>query len=63
MITPISIAKVYLVLDDRDQALMWLARGYEGRDVGISFLQRDHSWDVLRADPRFVAIADRVGLG
>ncbi|MFZ2236816.1 MAG: winged helix-turn-helix domain-containing protein [Dokdonella sp.] len=61
-VPPISIAKVYLVLGDRDQALLWLARGYEARDVGISFLQRDHSWDVLRADPRFVAIADQVGL-
>jgi len=26
------------------------------------FLKTDHSWDSLRADPRFASIAHRVGL-
>jgi DNA-binding winged helix-turn-helix (wHTH) protein/TolB-like protein/Tfp pilus assembly protein PilF len=61
-VPPTSIAKIQIVLGDKEQALAWLERGYEARDVRMCFLKLDQSWDSLRADPRFIAIADRIDL-
>ena len=61
-IPPTSIATIYCGLGDNDQALGWLERGYDARDVRMTFLKVDRRWDALRADPRFVAIARKMGL-
>ena len=57
-----SVATIHVALGDSDQAIVWLNRAYEQRDVRMTFLKVDHRWDPLRADPRFVAIAQRMGL-
>jgi len=57
-----SIATIHMAMGDREQAIAWLNRAYEQRDVRMTFLKVDHRWDPLRADPRFVAIAQRIGL-
>jgi hypothetical protein len=57
-----SIATVYVGLGDADQAIAWLNRACDERDVRMAFLEVDHRWDPLRTDPRFIAIAARVGL-
>jgi serine/threonine-protein kinase len=57
-----SIATIYAALGDTEQAMAWLQRAYEERDVELSFLNVRHTWDALRSDPRFIAIVAGVGL-
>jgi TolB-like protein/DNA-binding winged helix-turn-helix (wHTH) protein/Flp pilus assembly protein TadD len=55
-----EIAVIYAALGDTSQAITWLQTGYEERfNPGV--LLRP-GFDPLRADPRFVDIARRVGL-
>jgi tetratricopeptide (TPR) repeat protein len=61
-IPPTSIATIYCGLGDRKQALDWLERGLGARDVRMTFLKVDHRWDQLRADSRFVSIAEKMRL-
>jgi serine/threonine-protein kinase len=49
-------------LDERDEALAWLERGYEQRDGTLVFLKVGPIWNNLRADPRFADVMRRVGL-
>ena len=56
------IARLYADLGDKERAIEWLEKAYIERDSNILFLKTDHSWDSLRADPRFASIAHRVGL-
>jgi serine/threonine-protein kinase len=57
-----SVATIYAGLGDTDQSITWLNRAFDERDVRMAFLKVDHRWDPQRADPRFIAIAARVGL-
>jgi TolB-like protein/DNA-binding winged helix-turn-helix (wHTH) protein/Tfp pilus assembly protein PilF len=55
-----EIAVVYAALGDRDQAMMWLEKGYEERfNPGV--LLRP-GFDPLRSDPRFQDLMRRIGL-
>ena len=57
-----NIATVYLALGEQDEAVAWLEKAYEERDVHLSFLKIAPKWDSFRSDPRFAAILERVGL-
>jgi adenylate cyclase len=57
-----GIAIIYLGLGDRDQALTWLEKGCNHRDVWALMLKVDPIYADLRTDPRFVALLRRVGL-
>ena len=58
----IDIATIYASLDDTENALRWLEKGYEDRSTNLGFLVQDPSFDSLRAQPRFVALIERVGV-
>ena len=54
------VSGAMLTLGDREQAMTWLEQGYEERfNPGV--LLRP-GFDPLRSDPRFQALARRVGL-
>jgi DNA-binding winged helix-turn-helix (wHTH) protein/Tfp pilus assembly protein PilF len=53
------IAMVHLGLGRLEEAMQWLERGYEGRDVHVVFLTIDPKWDSLQNDPRFTALLER----
>lgn len=55
-----EIALVYVGLNDKDQAMLWLERAYQAR-FNPSILFRP-SFDSLRADPRFRDLLRRIGL-
>jgi TolB-like protein/DNA-binding winged helix-turn-helix (wHTH) protein/Flp pilus assembly protein TadD len=55
-----EIAVVYAALGDRDQAMNWLQKGYEGR-FNPSVLLRP-GFDPLRSDPQFQELVRRIGL-
>ena len=57
-----SFAIVYVVLDEKDEALQWLERDYQDRGVDMLSLKVDPLLDSLRSDPRFADLVRRVGL-
>ena len=57
-----GVAMIYLGLGDRDQALAWLEKGCNDRDVWALNLKVDPIYADLRTDPRFVALLRTVGL-
>ena len=44
-----------------DDALAWLTRAYETRDVHLMYVPVDAKWDRLRADPRLTDLLRRSG--
>ena len=61
-IPPVNIALVYNGLGDQNEALSWLEKACEDRDVRLTLLKVDPRWDSFRSNPRFVAILKRIGL-
>jgi DNA-binding winged helix-turn-helix (wHTH) protein/TolB-like protein/Tfp pilus assembly protein PilF len=61
-VPPYNIAIVYSGLGEKDQALAWLEKAYEDRDVRMVFLRVEPKWDALRADERFMNLIGRMGL-
>jgi TolB-like protein/DNA-binding winged helix-turn-helix (wHTH) protein/Tfp pilus assembly protein PilF len=55
-----EIAMIYTALGDKDQAMVWLEKGYEER-INPGVLERP-CFDVLRSDPRFQDLWHRIGL-
>ena len=61
-VTSYCVALVHAALGQRDSAFTWLDRGVAERTHWLVWLRRDPRWEPLRADPRFDALALRVGL-
>jgi len=61
-VSPSAYAVLYARLGDRDQAIEWLQKAYEARDVNLPCLPNlhDDAFSSLRQDPRVVAIFDKV---
>lgn len=56
----VEIAMIYVALGDKDQAMVWLEKGFEERfNPGV--LERP-CFDELRSDPRFQDLIQRIGL-
>lgn len=57
-----GIALVHTALGEKDEALVWLEKGYEDRAFQMQSLKLDPRWDSLRDDPRFKKLVREVGL-
>lgn len=55
------IAGIYAGLLDKDQAFLWLERGFEERSDGMTYLKIERLFDSLRSDARFPDLLRRVG--
>lgn len=55
------IAKVYAVLNDKEQAFAWLERGLQVGAIG-SFYKDEPIWDFMRTDPRFNELLIKMGI-
>jgi len=55
-VPPYQFAIIYNGLNEKDQALTWLERAYQERDVRLTFISIDPKWDSYRSNPRFAAI-------
>jgi len=60
LIVPYRLAAVYLALGDKDQAIEWLRKDYEGRGNWMNQLKVDPVMDPLRPDPRFKELMRRM---
>ena len=61
-VPPYYIALVHNGLSQPNEALDWLERGYEERDVRMVFLGVDPAWDSLRGLPRFNGLLKQMNL-
>ncbi len=60
-ISPGTIADLYGVLGDKDQAFALLDKAYDERDNMMVLLKVEPMFDPLRSDPRFTDLLRRVG--
>jgi eukaryotic-like serine/threonine-protein kinase len=58
---PARVAEGYMLLGDKEQALVWLNKAYDAR-FGLTFIKVDPTWDSIRSDPRFTDLLRRMGL-
>jgi DNA-binding winged helix-turn-helix (wHTH) protein/TolB-like protein/Tfp pilus assembly protein PilF len=56
-----QIARIYVGLGKKDEALDALEKAFHERDTGLTFLKVVPQWNSLRADPRFQDLLRRVG--
>lgn len=56
-------ALLHAGLGERDQAFQWLERAYQERSTVLAYLRIDPRLHSLRDDPRFEALARRIGGG
>jgi hypothetical protein len=61
-VPPYNMALVHHGLDEREEALAWLEKAFEERDVLLTFVAVDRKWDALRSDQRFVSLLERMNL-
>ena len=52
---------IYAGLNQPDEALAWLERGYREREPRMVFLKSEPKWNSLRGDPRFRDLLERIG--
>ncbi len=60
-VPPYAMAQVHLGLNHWDDALKWLERAYDARDVHLILLPVDPKWNPVRDDARFAAMLKRCG--
>ena len=61
-VSPFHAAILYTALDDRDEALRWLERGYAERSPDLVYLAVHPMVDKLGSDPRFADLLRRMNL-
>ena len=61
-VTPAALANVYIGLDNKDQAFVWLEKALEERSNYVAYLKVFPILDPLRSDSRFASLVQRVGL-
>jgi serine/threonine-protein kinase len=56
-----DIARVYVILGERGQAVAWLEKTYEHGSSEIIFFRHDWEWQSLHSEPRFQALLKKIG--
>jgi TolB-like protein/DNA-binding winged helix-turn-helix (wHTH) protein/Tfp pilus assembly protein PilF len=61
-VSSFSLAVIHAQLGDKDQAILWLQKSYQYRDVELPCLSspRDDTFAAVRNDPRVLAIVNRI---
>lgn len=61
-ISPLVVADLYALLDEKEEAFNWLEKAYQERSSKLTDLKIDPDFDSLHSDPRFRKLAERIGL-
>jgi hypothetical protein len=57
----LAISKIYFALGDHDRGFQWLSRSVEEHELTLD-LKSEPLFDMVRGDPRFVALLRRMNL-
>jgi TolB-like protein len=60
--SPSNTALRYSILGEIEEALNWLEKAFENPDPGFPGINNNPDFDILRSDPRFKAIINKMGL-
>ncbi len=60
-VTPYWIAMIYVGLDEKDEAFVWLEKAYQQRSFWLMWIKMDPMVDSLRSDARFNELLRMVG--
>jgi TolB-like protein/Tfp pilus assembly protein PilF len=55
------IARIYIALNMKDQALEWLQKAYLNRNFGLIYLNESPTFDSLRTEPEFIELLKKIG--
>jgi len=61
-VSPVQIALVYARLNEKDNAFVWLEKGFQEHAFGMQAL-KVLQFENLRSDPRFDDLVRRIGMG
>jgi TolB-like protein/DNA-binding winged helix-turn-helix (wHTH) protein/Tfp pilus assembly protein PilF len=61
-VTPAALVNVYLGLDDKEQAFVWLEKAFQERSNYVAYLKVFPIVDPIRSDRRFADLVGKVGL-
>lgn len=56
-----GIALIYVGLDQKDEAFIWLEKARMDREPFLAYIKVDPNFDKLRDDPRFSKLLEQVG--
>jgi tetratricopeptide (TPR) repeat protein len=60
-VSPYNVARVYVAIGDKEEALKWLERAYQEHNPDLIELTREPSFGSLRSDAKFRELAKRIG--
>ncbi len=55
------VAQIYAGIGEKELAFQWLEKSYEAHEVEMIWLKIEPQFQVLRSDPRFGAMLEKVG--
>ncbi len=61
-VAAVFIAGAYAGVGDKDSTMTWLERAYAEHPSELTSLKVDPAWDLVRSEPRFQRLLERVGL-
>jgi TolB-like protein/Tfp pilus assembly protein PilF len=61
-VSPYSIAKIYVGLNEKEKAFEFLERAWAEKNIEMVFINVEPCLDPLREDPRFADLVKRIGL-
>jgi serine/threonine-protein kinase len=56
-----DVTRSYLMVGNKEQALKELEREYDEKQYFVTTIKVDPAWDVLRSEPRFIALMKKLG--
>jgi tetratricopeptide (TPR) repeat protein len=59
---PVYVARAYAHLGQKDDAFIWLEKGFKQRDSDITLIAVDPAFESLHSDPRYADLLRRIGL-
>jgi tetratricopeptide (TPR) repeat protein len=61
-VSPYDVALIYTGLGEKDRAFEWLDKAFQDRTARLFNIQVHPDFAILRKDPRFAALVQRIGL-
>ncbi|UCD57492.1 MAG: tetratricopeptide repeat protein, partial [Candidatus Hydrogenedentota bacterium] len=59
---PFQLGSLYMALGDFDRGFEWVERAVEERDPYLCWISMMSRWDIVRSDPRYLALLRRLNL-